>query len=125
MNGVLRGGYYGVQTVERQRSGYRYIRNRVDAIAAIGFRTVNGVIRGVSTWGNADRVRGGYRFGGYKRYKDYSDLGFRLNGVNRGGSYTQWNLVSMFRSGGLRQQYVRSHPLGFRSGEWCMEEWLG
>jgi len=77
---------------------------------------VNGVIRGVSTWGNADRVRGGYRFGGYKRYKDYSDLGFRsVNGVTRGGSYTQYNLVYMYRSGGIRQGgFARSHPLGFR-----------
>ena len=78
MNGVVRSGAYNNSSDRCICAGHR--RNtytRPTANSAVGFRTVNGVIRGVSTWGNADRVRGGYRFGGYKRYKDYSDLGFR------------------------------------------------
>ena len=39
---------------------------------------MNGVIVGVSNNGTSDRVRSSYRFGGYKRDKKYSDLGFRL-----------------------------------------------
>ena len=73
---------------------------------------MNGVLRG-NTYGPAYRSRPGWRRNDYWVRVD-SAIGFRLNGVNRGGSYTQYNLVYMYRSGGLRQPYVRSHPLGFR-----------
>ena len=74
---------------------------------------MNGVRRGGAHEQVSRSVRCSWRFA---RLRDNpsATFGFRLNGVNRGGSYTQYNLVYMYRSGGLRQQYVRSHPLGFR-----------
>ena len=59
------------------RASYRDVSKVVAIQDIIGFR-LNGVIVGVSRYGNADRVRCGYRFSGYKRYSNYSDLGFRL-----------------------------------------------
>ena len=87
MNGVLRAGQYSSSNTLFCRCGYRYSSGypRSKGTVLLGFR-LNGVIVGVSNNGTSDRVRSGYRFGGYKRDKKYSDLGFRLGceGCNKG-----------------------------------------
>ena len=62
LNGVRRGGYNGINYQANScRSGYRYTRNKGDAINAIGFRCVNGVNRGGVYSSLADRSMCSYR----------------------------------------------------------------
>jgi len=82
---------------------------------------VNGVLRG-NTIGPANRARSGFRRNDY-RSKGDSLMGFRLNGVLRGGYFDG---IGRYARGGFRTSgyalstvYVR---LGFRS-EWCSSRW--
>ena len=78
--------------------------------------SLNGVIRGVGRSDNGGRMRCSYRFSGYSHITVGTAIGFRLNGVMRGGQIS-WTYTSYMRSGFRRGGRVAnsdsSYDIGF------------
>lgn len=78
LNGAIRGGYYGANTVDRVRSaGQRFGVTISSGQLYRGFRSVNGVIRGGRFSREASYILSGYRNGINKRTSAFVDVGFR------------------------------------------------
>ena len=127
VNGVLRGGGYKSPSNEFRDGGRRYPNYMKSQSAdSLGFRTVNGVMRAVriNVSNNVSQARCSNRYGGQGHNWVSSGVGFRLNGVWRGCSYSApvtFRARSGFRWGDNNKHSVVNVVVGFRSGEWCIK----
>lgn len=84
--GVIRGAHFSTgKTLYARCGGLRDNYVRGNGSSAIGFRAVNGVDRGGGYNGYGRHDKCSYRDGAGRITRVLSSLGFRLNGVYRGG----------------------------------------